>query len=162
MVLKKSGIPLSESEDLVQDILLKVWKGLPGYEYRKKEAKFRTWLSTIIRNTVINHLQKIKRKGGEKLELFENSVANVTETDIEKIIDDEWIKYLTKFAMEKVETIFLGHAIEVFNLSLKGKNARDISKELNITEDSVFVLRNRVKKRLTIEINKLRAEIEFI
>ena len=29
MVLKKSNIPFNEADDLVQDILLKVWKGLP-------------------------------------------------------------------------------------------------------------------------------------
>ena len=35
MVLNKSNVPFSDVDDLVQDILLKVWKGLPGYEYRR-------------------------------------------------------------------------------------------------------------------------------
>ena len=160
MVLKKSGISFNESDDLVQDILVKVWKGLPTYEYRKERAKFRTWLSTIIKNTVINHVAKIKRKGGEGLELFDN-IAKVSETEIEKVVKDEWVKYLTKIAMEKVEEIFSGQAIDVFKLSLKGKNAKEISKELGITEQSVFVLRSRVKIRLKKEIDKLRSEIEF-
>ena len=54
MVLNKSNVPFSDVDDLVQDILLKVWKGLPGYEYRREKARFRTWFGTIIRNTVIN------------------------------------------------------------------------------------------------------------
>ncbi|MCH2204382.1 MAG: sigma-70 family RNA polymerase sigma factor [Lentisphaerales bacterium] len=161
MVLKKSNIPFSEADDLVQDILLKVWKGLPGYEYRREKAKFRTWLGTIIRNTVINHYKKVKRTGGGKFEIFENSILNIKESEIEKVIKDEWIKYLTKFAMDKIESIFSGQAIEVFKLSLKGNSGRDIATALSITEESVFVLRSRVKSRLKKEIDSLRSEIEF-
>lgn len=161
MVLNKSNIPFSDADDLVQDILLKVWKGLPGYEYKREKAKFRTWLGTIIRNTVINHVAKVKRKGGQKLELFETKVQSFKETDIEKVIKDEWIKYLTAYAMEKIETIFSGQTIEVFKLSLKGNSGKEIASKLSLTEESVFVLRSRVKSRLKKEIDKLRAEIEF-
>jgi len=161
MVLKKFNIPFSDTDDLVQDILLKVWKGLPGYEYRREKAKFRTWLGIIIRNTVINHVTKIKRKGGDKLELIENKIQNFNEADIEKVINDEWVKYLTNYAMERIEDIFSGQTIDVFKLSLKGHNGKDIAAKLNITEESVFVLRSRVKSRLKKEIDKLRSEIEF-
>lgn len=161
MVLKKSNIPFSEADDLVQDILLKVWKGLPGYEYRQEKAKFRTWLGTIIRNTVIDYYNKAKRSGGDKFELFENSVLNIKESEIEKVIKEEWLRYLTEFAMDRIKNIFSGQAIEVFKLSLTGNSGKDIAAKLNITEESVFVLRSRVKGRIKKEIEKLRSEIEF-
>mgnify|MGYP000029218296 CR=1 FL=1 len=62
MVLFESGVPMVDSQDLTQDILLKSWKGLPNYEYRKGEAKFRTWLSTVIKFSIINHFKKQSRK----------------------------------------------------------------------------------------------------
>jgi RNA polymerase sigma factor (sigma-70 family) len=161
MVLNKSRISLDEADDLVQDILLKVWKSLPNYEYRKEKAKFRTWLSTVIRNTVINHLAKIKRKGGDKLELDESRIMSVTESEIENVIKDEWVNYLTSVAMEKVKEVFSGQAIDVFKLSLKGRSAKEISAKLDLTEDSVFVLRSRIKSRLKKEVERLRQEIEF-
>jgi len=161
MVLNKSRISLDEADDLVQDILLKVWKSLPNYEYRKEKAKFRTWLSTVIRNTVINHLAKIKRKGGDKLELDESRIMSVTESEIENVIKDEWVNYLTLVAMEKVKEVFSGQAIDVFKLSLKGRSAKEISAKLDLTEDSVFVLRSRIKSRLKKEVERLRQEIEF-
>lgn len=161
MVLKKSNIPFNEADDLVQDILLKVWKGLPGYEYRREKAKFRTWLGTIIRNTVIDYYNKVKRSGGDKFELFENSVLNIKESEIEKVIKEEWLRYLTEFAMDRIRSIFSGQAIEVFKLSLTGNSGREIAAKLNITEESVFVLRSRVKGRIKKEIEKLRSEIEF-
>lgn len=160
MVLRKSSIHIDEEDDLIQTILLRVWKGLPKYEYRKEEARFRTWLSTIIRNAVITHINKLKDKGTVEFDL-EDALKHASESSIEKIINDEWLDYVASLAMEKVSEVFSGNAIDVFRLSLEEKSAREIAQELNITEESVFVLRSRVKSRLKKEISKLRQLIEF-
>lgn len=160
MVLGKSGIRSSEEDDLVQNILLKVWKGLPRYEYRKERAKFRTWLSTIIRNTVFSHASKTKGEDGKR-ENYKDFIENSTETSLEKVIEKEWCDYVATLAMEKVKEAFSGKAIEVFRLSLKEKNATEISELLGITEDTVYSLRSRVKRRLKQEITTVRNIIEF-
>lgn len=161
MVLNKSRISLNESDDLVQEILLKIWKGLPNYEYRKEQAKFRTWLSILIRNTMLNYLDKLKRKNPGKVELNEELVLSVTESSIEKIIEEEWVSHLTSLAMRAVSEAFSGQAVEVFKMSLAGRGTREISEALGINEESVFVLRSRVKSKLKKEIKRLREEIEF-
>ena len=147
MVLRKSNISLSEEDDLIQKILLRVWKGLPNYEYRKEKARFRTWLSTIIRNAIITHINRLKDKGS-KQEVYLKEVNVVSESHIEEIIDKEWLDYVASIAMNKVKEVFSGNAIEVFRLSLEEKTAKQIADELSITEESVFVLRSRVKSRL--------------
>ena len=161
MVLNKSRISLNESDDLVQEILLKIWKGLPNYEYRKEQAKFRTWLSVLIRNTMLNFLDKKKRKNPGKVELNDEVILSVTETEIEKVIEEEWVSHLTSLAMQAVTKVFSGQAVEVFKMSLEGKGTKEIAETLDINEESVFVLRSRVKSRLKKEIRKLRDEIEF-
>lgn len=161
MVLNKSRISLNESDDLVQEILLKIWKGLPKYEYRKEQAKFRTWLSVLIRNTMLNYLDKIKRKNPGKVELNEEVILTVSESSIEKIIEEEWVSHLTGLAMTTVSKAFSGQAIDVFKMSLAGKGTKEISETLEINEESVFVLRSRVKSKLKKEIKRLRDEIEF-
>ncbi len=47
-----------EAEDVVQDTFLKVWKNLKKYDPRN--AKFKTWLMHITRNTTIDYLRKKK------------------------------------------------------------------------------------------------------
>ncbi|MCM8540139.1 MAG: sigma-70 family RNA polymerase sigma factor [Lentisphaeraceae bacterium] len=160
MVLYKSNISLNDTDDLIQAILLRIWKGLPNYEYKKEQARFRTWLSTIIRNCIITHINKSKNKG-VKVELIEEQIEKISDSEIEQIISDEWLDYVASIALDKVKEVFSGNAIEVFRLSLEEKSAREIANELNITEESVFVLRSRVKKRLKKEISKLRQLIEF-
>jgi RNA polymerase sigma factor (sigma-70 family) len=160
MVLNKSNIPLCDADDLVQNILLRVWKGLPNYEYCKERALFRTWLSTIIRNAVISHITKMKNKD-DKTQLYEKQLEAISESDIEKVIKDEWLDYVASLAMNKVKEVFSGKAIDVFRLSLKNVPAQKIAQELNLTEESVFALRSRVKSRLRKEIATLRQQIEF-
>ena len=128
MVLHQSQISLNDMDDIIQDILLRIWRGLPNYEYKKEKAKFRTWLSVLIKNTILNHLSKSKRKGRDKsVELTEEAYLKISESDIEEVIATEWVGYLTSKAMEKVSKSFSGYAVEVFTKSLEGISARQIS-----------------------------------
>jgi len=45
----------TQAEDLAQDILLKIWKGLPGYH---GGAALSTWIYAIARNTCLTELKK--------------------------------------------------------------------------------------------------------
>ncbi len=45
----------TQAEDLTQDILLKIWKGLPGYH---GGAALSTWIYAIARNTCLTELKK--------------------------------------------------------------------------------------------------------
>ena len=101
MVLYKSNISLNDTDDHIQSILLRIWKGLPNYEYKKEEAGFRTWLSTIIRNCIITHINKIKNKG-QKVELFEEQVEKISESEIERVINDEWLDYVARSEERRV------------------------------------------------------------
>ena len=49
----------SEASDIVQDVFIKVWKNLK--KFNSKKAQFKTWLFTIARNTVTDHLRKKKQ-----------------------------------------------------------------------------------------------------
>lgn len=45
----------TQAEDMTQDILVKIWKGLPGYH---GGASLSTWIYTIARNTCLTELKK--------------------------------------------------------------------------------------------------------
>ena len=46
-----------ESEDIVQETFVKVWKTLERY---RSEGTFRPWIFAVARNTIIDHLRKKK------------------------------------------------------------------------------------------------------
>ena len=158
IILFRMNLNQSEHDDLKQEILLKIWKNLEKFEVDDQRAKFRTWLSTLIRNRALYHFRKNSRQPTmnslEQVEL-------ISQPELDEIIKKEWQRYLTGIAMRNIKKLFSGTAVRAFELSLLGKDATEISVELGIAKDSVRTLKNRVKLRLVKEIENLRIELEF-
>jgi RNA polymerase sigma-70 factor (ECF subfamily) len=158
MVLMQLHAPLDDLEDLSQTILLKLWQSLPKMEMGRDGAKFRTWLGTVIRNTVYTHCsQAASRKRRET----NAAVADVVPPDIEDIIESEWRKHIIALVIERLNASFSGKAMDVFTMTLDGTSVNDIASALELTKDSVYVLRNRVQSRFRKEARQLRSYLEF-
>lgn len=160
MLLRKWNCAKEEREDLKQEILVRIWKGIPNYEYRQGEAKFRTWLSTLIKNTMLSYLDKRNRRHPDKLELNEVLYLPADQSSLEEIIEEEWSAHIMSMAMENVKEHFSGQAFEVFQLSLKGKTIAEIAEQLGIVETSAYTLRSRFKARLKKEFQALKEMLE--
>ena len=158
MVLNRFLFDKSDLQDLKQDILLKLWEKLKSYDQNK--SKFRTWLSTVIKNTVINHIKK-KNKNSDFLipeaeELFASSP-----TELENLIQNEWETYASNLALERIKPLFSENAVEIFMLSLENLSVNQVAEKLEIAPDSVYKMKSRFIKRLQKEITLIRSETEF-
>ena len=69
-----------DTNDLTQDIFIKVWKGLPSF---RGESNMFTWIYRIATNEVLNHLRKQKFLGLVELD-------SSSERLIKKIDDDPY------------------------------------------------------------------------
>ena len=146
------------SDDLFQSVLVEIWRSLPRFEANPERAKFRTWMSRLVRNTVIDHLKKEYKQQKIQNELPD---AEAGETELEDIIRREWEIHLSRLAIKNISERFTGKAMQVFEMSLAGKAIEVICQELEISTDSAYTLKNRVKKYLIREIKRLREELEL-
>ena len=80
--------------------------------------------------------------------------------EVDKMITEEWQAHIVNLALIRLGDVFTGSAIEVARLSLLGQSAGEIAQTLDLKEESVYVLRHRVKRRLVREIATLRQELE--
>lgn len=157
MVLVQLHTPPDDLDDLGQTILLKLWQSLSTVELGRDHARFRTWLGTVIRNTFLAHCsQAASRKRRET----SAAVANVVPPDIEALIESEWRKHIIALVMKRLHASFSGKAMDVFMMTLDGKSVDDIASALELTKDSVYVLRNRVQSRFRKEARQLRSHLE--
>ena len=158
-VLHRMNVSSNDLDDLVQNVLLKLWKGLASYD--ASQARFRTWLSIVIRNAVYDHFSETKRRGElleqdqEVLQLLEDSASEVEQT-----IEREWASYVTKLAMERIEKLFSDVAVKSFTMSHAGTSADEIASKLQLSVDSVYTLKSRVKARFILEIKAVIGELE--
>ena len=157
MVLMQLRTPLDDLEDLSQTILLKLWQSLSTVELGRDHARFRTWLGTVIRNTFHTHCSQTASRIRRETNA---AVANVVPPDIEEIIESQWRKHLIALVMERLHASFSGKAMDVFTMTLDGKSVDDIASALELTKDSVYVLRNRVQSRFRREARQLRNNLE--
>ena len=160
MVLMQLQAPIDDLEDLRQTILIKLWKSLSTMELGRDHARFRTWLGTVIRNTVLYALQPESASRKRRRET-KAAVADVVAPDIEGVIESEWRKHIIALVIERLNASFSGKAMEVFTMTLDGRSVDEIASELELTKDSVYVLRNRVQSRFRKEARQLRSYLEF-
>ena len=163
-ILRKMNIDFSDFDDLVQDVLIKLWKGLPSYDTKK--AKFRTWLSYVTKNTVISFFRhKNCRPELVKMESDEVEetayISSFSEAELEEIFEKEWRTYLCSLALEKIEKLFTGNAVEAFKLSQKGATPHEIAEKLNLSKDSVPVLTREIRSKFTAELKSFIVNLEF-
>ena len=164
MVLFQMNLKSPDVDDLIQEILIKIWKSLPEHEYNKERARFRTWLSRLIRNQVVDHMRSNQSRSKKHTAFFEKEVEGqkvVAEPAVEEIIEKEWEVYVVQLALKNIESLFSSRAIEAFTMSVDGKTAEEIAMHLGVKPNSVIKLKNRVKERLMVEIRHLRSELEI-
>lgn len=160
-VLRKMNFQEPAIDDVRQLAFVKLWKNLPAYRKQPGKAKFRSWLAKLIRNVALNWIRDNKGMRSEA-NLQENTQSEylVNSPDVEGNIEREWQAYVVKVALERLNPVFTGKAFKVLKLSLEGCSGDEISDQLGIQKESVYVLKNRVKKRLQEEIIQVRIELE--
>lgn len=166
MILRKMNLYSVDLDDLTQEVLVRIWKSLPNHIYDQDRAKFRSWLSHVIRNQVLNHIRANQRRDTRHaVATRDESVGGLftnEEPEIEKIIQQEWEVYVVKLALKNISALFSEGAIKAFTLSVEGKSSAQIAAHLGVKPNSVIKLKNRVKVRLAQEIQHLRNELESV
>jgi RNA polymerase sigma factor (sigma-70 family) len=161
VILLKMNLNHNDLDDLNQEIVLRIWKVLPDYD--QSQAKFRNWMSRIIRNKVIDHYRKVKCLSDKQDMIIEeggNLTPLISEPETEAIVQTEWETYIVGLALERMSKHFTERAIVAFNMSMDNVASEEIAAHLGIKANSVNKLKNRVKLRIIQEIERLREDLE--
>ena len=143
---------VEDSEDLLQDIFLKVFNSLPSF---RGEATINTWLYRIASNTVIDRLKsnthklcKAQHELNSSLSHYNNNHFNSTfEKQIEKKEMNDCIRRFINELTEKNRDVFILSQYE----SLSNK---EIAEVLDISIDSVKIRLHRAKESLKTSLSK--------
>ncbi|MFG0288221.1 MAG: RNA polymerase sigma factor [Rhodopirellula sp. JB044] len=161
-VLAHLGIAQADLDDACQLTLMRLWKDLSNYQHQPNRARFRSWLSRLVHNTAMDWHRRHKRSQKSfSTDATQLEQTLMCEPDMEQRIEKEWRQHIVNLALERLRSVFSGDALDVFIRSVEGESAAEISRDLGIREESVYVLKHRVKKRLVRESYELRRELEF-
>ncbi len=159
-ILNGMGVAADDIDDVTQQVMISLTKDISGYD--RSRARFRTWFGTVIRNAALAYFRE-KRNRKKCIERFieeQEPDSNLQIPEIDSHIEREWAVYVSNLAMERVQEVFKGQAIEVFKLGLDGLSAEEIAQKTGLSVASVYTLKKRVKRRLYLEIRACVAELE--
>ena len=128
-----------ERQDLIQEIILQLWRAFPQYD---STFALTTWIYRISLNVAISQLRKAtsqrkRREGYAEVLAFENEVVQADQ--------DEQVKQLYRF-IEGLKP--LDKAIVI--LFLEGKGNKEIAEVMGITASNVSTRMHRIKQRMTV------------
>lgn len=143
-----SSFSVEEAEDVLQEVFIKVYKNLNGYD---SKLKFSSWIYRITHNEVISKFRKVKVRPKQISFDVEDSLLNVLAADF----DIEYDIDINIFAQKISQLLFEldDKYREVIILRyFEQKDYSEISDILKKPAGSVASLLNRAKKKLKEKI----------
>jgi RNA polymerase sigma-70 factor (ECF subfamily) len=145
-LLKSGGMEQSSAEELVQEVMLKVWNKAADYQSSQSSAS--TWIYTIARNTRIDWFRKQSRQNPNLLsadDLYDEQEAPSAFASMVSLRNYKNIhEQLNGLPVEQSEVLKL--------MYFKGKSGSQVATELGVPLGTV-------KSRIRLALNKMRINL---
>jgi RNA polymerase sigma-70 factor (ECF subfamily) len=126
-----------EAEDLTQEVFVKVWKALPGFDAR---ASLSTWIYAITRNTSLSAL-RARRVTVEVDECIADGDHDASDASAERMLLLRLIGRLPE-KQRQVITLFY----------MEERSHEELSQMLDIPVGTIKTLLHRARERLRLEV----------
>lgn len=164
VVIRRFNVGSHDSEELMQDVLVKIWKNISKFDPDTYQCKFRTWLGVMIRNTVFNHFKSKASRNSRSNIHYDDIIGKLelmTDAEVNIISEREWKNHIAKLAWDNLKNNFSEQTQKVFEESIKSDISNvELAKKFAISESSVRVFKMRVRKAMHKEIIRLNSEME--
>lgn len=168
-VALKSGLSDAEAQDVVQDTIVAVAKKMPEFHYDPALGSFKSWLLTITRRRIIDHLRKRQRQP-QRHERRPDATEGRTGT-MDKIPDpagdqfgdiweDEWKDSLYAAAVKRVKQQVEAKQFQMFDCyAVKGWPVEKVAGLLGVSVGAIYTAKSRITALIKEEIGRLEARM---
>lgn len=151
--VKQLRIPVSETDDFIQEGLIGLLKAVRTYDGRS--STFVTYASVCMKRNIISAVRKFNKNFNTLVpydDNFDDSIPNVSASPESDFIDRESVKIL----YEKLFSVLSEYELTVFEMYLSDMSYGDMSKKLGKQPKSVGNAVYRIKKKLKLTIKPNR------
>lgn len=142
---RRRGWQDADAQDVAQKVLLKVAAAIPAFRPDDSRAKFRTWLTTVCRNTLVDELRRSKSIGVPHNEavIEELDMKAVQITDEELLLEQR--RQVFRWAALQARRAFAESTWRAFWLTtIEAVPVRATAARLEMSSGSVYTARSRV------------------
>ena len=144
----------SESEDVAQEIFLRLVEVLRGGKYSADAGKFRSYLATLIRRELVSRWRKRQARGGDANVSMDNEDAGVVpavDSETAAVIDAKWRLARHEAAVEHAltKTALAQRSKDVYRAYVLEEHPIDeVAAQFGIPNNSVSQIKTRVEKMI--------------
>jgi RNA polymerase sigma factor (sigma-70 family) len=163
-IASRMGLSHHDVEEVVQNVMIKLWKKLPEFQYDSGKGRFRGWLCTVTANKAKQLMQRksadLDRLTPDEKEEVTRYLHEIRPTPSEELAEQEWVTYVLTMAWSRVQEEFGEKERQAFEMTSKGMGVDEVSQALGIATSSVYVYKKRVTDRLKQEVARLNRELD--
>jgi RNA polymerase sigma-70 factor (ECF subfamily) len=154
---RRCGLQDADAADLTQEVLRALVHALPQFHYDPARGRFRGWLFTVARNTLLKFLEARARVplapgAGAVHDLLEQQPAPQEVAAWEQ----EYQARLFELACQRVRDAFRLSTWQAFwRTTMGGEEVRAVGASLGLSVGAVYIARTRVLARIRAEIQAL-------
>jgi len=152
------GLPHPDAEDLAQQVLLSVSKNIVRWEQDPERARFRTWLTRVVRNATLNALTR----GPADCGAGGTAAMLALDRQVDRSADDAALFELEerreafRWIADQIREEFEPRTWDAFWLTaVDGLSAAEAAKRTQKSVGTVYVARSRVMQRIQAELQQL-------
>lgn len=157
--LRRFQVQDADAEDLIQEVLTVVCRELAKFEHNERKGAFRNWLKVILIHRVRDFWRAAKHRplatGANSIQRELDELSDDS-SRVSQIWDREHDEFVMNRLMDQVKPRFDDQTWHAFRLqSLSGRSAREVSDQLGMSINSVYLARSRVLNALRREADGL-------
>ena len=151
------GLSEHDTEEVLQEVMLKFFQHQLVMKYDAGKARFRTYFNQVLVSCIFDFLRQQKRRSPEvKMEKIPEEPVPA-ETD--KLFLPEWQEQMLQEALDLLRTQVKPETFLAFHLTaFQGKSAPDAARFLNVDVKTVYVAKSRCVTRLQEIIREINTE----
>jgi RNA polymerase sigma factor (sigma-70 family) len=153
----RSGLTRVESDEVVQNTMLRVVERISEFDYDRERGSFKSWLLKCAKWRI---LDAIRARPKNTLQLATDGNAGPSLMPVavfESAWDDEWAEHQKQIALEGVKKKSSAAHFQIFCLYvIDGLSARKVAEMVGVTVAQVYLVRCRLGRMLKNELTALR------
>jgi len=150
-----SALSAEEAEEVLQDIFIKAWKNLNGFD---TSLKFSSWIYRIAHNETISAFRKVKSRGQDTQIELDDSLFITEKTDFVAEFDDKLSNQQVAFILNQMPIKYREILVLKF---LEDKSYEEISNILKKPSGTIATLIHRAKDSFRVEAQKANLSFDI-
>jgi RNA polymerase sigma factor (sigma-70 family) len=165
---RKFGLNDEDAQDVVQETMVSVAHHMPNFKYDPQLGSFKSWLRTVIRSRILDHLRKRRvgtvpidaevDNGEESFALKE--LPDKNQPSMDQFYEQEWQKNVLDAAVARVKRKMDPQKYQVFDCYVNREwPPEKVAAAFKISVDQVYLAKHRITEMIKSEAKRLENEV---